>query len=69
MRLIAHLWTHSGSPPAEYIEYILCKEVYHCRPSELRAESFSDILKTLVVMGIEGRIRKRESEDQKLFGK
>lgn len=53
---MAHLWT--GAPaPAEYIEFVLCRDVYHCRPSELRQEDLADILAHLTCLRVESDVQ------------
>jgi len=49
------LWT-KDAPPPEYIELVLCRDVFHCTRSALRAESARDILETLVMLGAEGEV-------------
>lgn len=66
--MLKYLWTHSGPPPPEYLVYKLCKDVYHCRPSELRQEDLAEVLSHLICMGVESRVAAREAEDQKIFG-
>ena len=54
---MAHLWTN-GPAPWEYIEYILCRHVYHCTPQVLRAMPPEDILTALTILGVEADVRK-----------
>lgn len=57
MRLTKYLWMHRGPPPSEYLELVLCRDVYHCLPSQLQAEPITNILPHLIAMGVEGRVR------------
>lgn len=52
----AHLWTKGPCPP-EYLELILCRDVYHCTPDTLRSISGVDILTTLTMLKVEGKVR------------
>ena len=57
-----HLWT-KGPPPWEYIELVLCRDVYHCRPSELREENFEDIMEHLACLDIEAKVRNSKMKE------
>lgn len=39
------------------MEMVLCRDVYHCLPSELRREKARDILAHLACMEVEGQKR------------
>lgn len=65
MRLTKFLWTHSGPPPPEYLEYVLCREVYHCLPSQLRAEPLENVLPHLIAMSVESRVRTMSGQGAK----
>jgi hypothetical protein len=52
LRLANHLWT-GGPQPIELLELRLCRDVYHCTPSQLRRESAADVLAHLVCMEME----------------
>ncbi len=56
-----HLWT-GQPPPWEYIELILCRDVYHCTPSQLREEDFSDIMATLAMLSAENQVREARNK-------
>lgn len=53
---MAHLWTQSPAP-LEYIELILCRDVYHCPPSMLPPWHICQ--ETLMMMQVEAEVRKR----------
>lgn len=57
-----HLWA-GGPVPWEYVEYILCRHVYHCTPPVLRAMDPIDILNTLTILDAEADVR---AADRKL---
>jgi hypothetical protein len=46
-----------GPAPWEYIEYLLCRHVWHCTPAELRQQSAEDILNALSFVRVEGQVR------------
>lgn len=58
--MIAALWT-SGPPPVEYVELVLCRDVFHCTPSALRAESAEDVLAALTCLEAEAFVRERNA--------
>lgn len=35
------MWTHSVSPPAEYIDLQLCRDVFHCTPDQLERQDIA----------------------------
>lgn len=51
-----------GAPPLEYVELILCRDVYHCRPSELEDEDLFTVLKHLACLEGEAKYRKMEEK-------
>lgn len=63
-RLTAHLWVGGQPAPWEYVTLVLCRGVYHCRPSELRQEALADILPHLTCLGVENRVRSAKSGDK-----
>ena len=52
--LLEHLFT-SGPAPWEYIELILCRDVYHCVPSAL--PDMETIAQTLMMIQLEHRVQ------------
>ena len=56
--MITALWTE-GPAPVEYTELVLCRDVFHCTPSQLRAEDADDILAALACLEAEGYVRKQ----------
>jgi hypothetical protein len=52
------LWT-GGDPPPEYLELVLCRDVYHCLPDELDRQDYGRILRHLVCLDAEGIVAKR----------
>lgn len=55
------LWTGTVPPPQEYVELVLCRDVYHCTPSELGNEDWDVIELHLEMMAAEGLVRKMET--------
>lgn len=60
-RLTAHLWVGGQPLPPEYLNLILCRDVYHCRPSELRQERLTDVLPHLTCLHVENRVHSARS--------
>lgn len=56
-RVKSYLWLGGGDPPIELLEVRLCRDVYHCLPSELAAESYDDIMDHLTVMEAEAECK------------
>jgi len=48
--------------PAEYMEFYLCRDVYGCTPSELRAQDPRDILRAITCLEAEAEVRKMENK-------
>jgi hypothetical protein len=57
----AALWTKSQAPP-EYTELILCRDVFHCTPSQLRQEDAEDILSALACLEAEAKVRQAQEK-------
>lgn len=49
----------------EYVRLILCRDVYHCRPSELRQEKLVDVMDDLECLSAEGRVAKFRAKKAK----
>jgi hypothetical protein len=47
---------HQGEPPHEYVKLRLCREVYHCLPSQLDAEDPEQIEAHLICLGVEAQV-------------
>ena len=58
------LWTHSPAP-VEYTELVLCRDVFHCTPSQLRAEDAEDILAALACIEAENYVRKQQERSKR----
>lgn len=54
---MAHLHVGKDAPP-EYVEFILCRDVYHCTPQALREIPIADVMTALTCLKAEGKIRK-----------
>lgn len=59
MATMAHLWT-SAEAPLEYIELILCRDVYRCPPSQL--PPWHKIKRHLAMMEIEAQVQRMRSK-------
>lgn len=58
MALLEAFFTHSGPPPWEYIEMVLCRDFYHCTPSELAKENASKAMRHLIIANYEAKYLK-----------
>jgi len=45
-----------GQPPPEYLELILCRDVYHCTPVALAEVPMTKVLTHLTCLSIEGDV-------------
>jgi len=59
--LSAHLWVGEEAP-MEYIRLIMCRDVYHCTPTELEAVPWRVIQEDLAMMQIERTVRTRRNK-------
>ena len=50
--------------PTEYTTLVLCRDVYHCTPSQLRQESAEDVLAALLILDVENQVSKRRALSQ-----
>lgn len=46
----------------EYIRLIMCRDVYHCTPTELEAVPWQVIHEDLVMMQVERMVRERRNK-------
>lgn len=51
--MAAHLVTGTMPPPPDYIVLVLCRDVYHCTPSQLRRENPVEIMRHLTCIAAE----------------
>lgn len=58
--MLAHLWA-SAPAPLEYVIVQLCRDM-HCTPSQLRAESLTDIGAWLTVLSVENQVSRARSK-------
>lgn len=58
-------FTKTGAPPFAYIEMVLCRDFYHCRPSELKEENASKAMRHLVCANYEAKYSKGSSKGLK----
>lgn len=59
MALRAHLWTQSAMP-IEYLELVLCRDIYHCTPANL--PDWQIITEHLALMAIESEVNARKAK-------
>lgn len=47
----------------EYTELVLCRDVYHCTPTELDAQDWARVQQHLICLEIEARVRKQAGRE------
>ena len=52
----AHLWTKSVNAPQEYVNLVLCRDVYHCAPDVLERQNAAKIYMHLTIMKVESDV-------------
>jgi hypothetical protein len=52
-----------GNAPWEYIELILCRDVYHCTPMELADVPLNKIINHLTCIGVENKVASMRAEE------
>ena len=52
-----------GDAPWEYIELILCRDVYHCTPNKLDDIPLDKILAHLTCISVEAQVRKQKEAE------
>jgi hypothetical protein len=57
--MLAYLKT-DGPMPGEYLELMLCRDVYHCTPMELANVPLTTIMRHLTCLRQEARIRRMD---------
>ena len=60
--MLAHLWTDEPAP-LEYIELMMCRDVYHCAPKDL--PPWHVIKRHIAIMEVEADVRKRRQKAKK----
>lgn len=55
---MAHLWAGGpkNPPPWQYVELVLCRDVYHCTPAELDAQDFLRVREHLICLAVENEV-------------
>jgi hypothetical protein len=51
----------TGDAPIQWQNFRLMRDIFHCTPSELKAQSLHDINAVLVCMDIEARVHKAKN--------
>jgi hypothetical protein len=62
--VVTALWT-KGPAPQEYTNLVLCRDVFHCTPSQLQAEAAEDILAALACIEAENYVREQQERSKK----
>ena len=62
--MITALWTN-GPPPPEYVDLMLCRDVFHCPPSALKAEAAEDIFAALACLEAENYVRGQRDKQRR----
>lgn len=52
-----------GDPPDEYQDMVLCRDIYHCLPSELDGQDWDRIETHLICMDVEAKVRNMKKDD------
>ena len=47
-----------GDVPAEYMDLMLCRDVYHCTPTELDGQDWARVAEHLICLDVEAKVRK-----------
>lgn len=66
-----YLWTKNGEAPPEYIELVLCRDVYHCTPAELDEQDWERVDTHLRLINTESEVKnaQRQAEIDKAKAK
>ena len=59
MAVVTHLTLGDRPMPIEYLELILCRDVYHCTPNELDAQDMERVGAHLVCLRAEAKCKNR----------
>jgi hypothetical protein len=57
-----HLWT-DGPPPPEYVDLILCRDVYHCTPAELDEQEAARVQAHMLCLEMEVKVAKQREKN------
>jgi len=53
------LWVQHGIPPWELTSYVLRRDIYHCLPSELDKEPWTNVQADIAMMNAITKVTKR----------
>jgi hypothetical protein len=56
-----HLWAR-GVQPWPYMELVLCRDIYHCTPTELAQQPLTTIAAHLTCLDVEAAVRRRKTK-------
>jgi hypothetical protein len=45
------------------VELVLCRDVYHCTPSELDEQDWGRVAAHLICLDVEAKLRKKQQEE------
>lgn len=60
--MLVYLWLQDGQPPKEYIDLVLCRDVYHCTPSELYQQDARIVMAHLACLDVEAEVARLRAE-------
>lgn len=60
--MLAHLWTQEPAP-LEYIELMMCRDVYHCAPKDL--PPWRIIRRHLAMLEVEATVKAKRQKAKK----
>jgi hypothetical protein len=63
-----HLWTR-GPQPAEYLELILCRDIYHCAPPVLATIPLRTVAAHLTCLRVERAVQARRQKGRRRDGR
>jgi hypothetical protein len=58
----AYLFHGTGAPPPEYIDLVLCRDIYHCPPSLLDDQDWLRIQGHLTCLDMEATVREHKTK-------
>jgi hypothetical protein len=60
--LTEYLYFGTRPPPPDYVDLVLCRDVYHCRPSELDDEDATVLARHMLLLEIENKWLEKQRE-------
>lgn len=62
--MITALWV-DDTPPPEYVDLVLMRDVFHCPPSVLAEQDADDVYRALACLSAEAYVRKARQKVQR----